>query len=131
MAPLIEWMDEFELGIDEVDADHRALIELINGLTDALNTDSGDDDIKHLLTEIHTRIGDHFGEEERIMRETGYAAYDAHKADHERLLGDILNMIDDYREVYALAPDLLGIRIENWFMVHFRTHDARLHGIAG
>ncbi len=131
MAPLIEWMDEFELGIDKVDADHRALIELINGLTDALNTDSGDDDIKHLLTEIHTRIGDHFAEEERIMRETGYAAYDAHKADHERLLGDILNMIDDYREVYALAPDLLGIRIENWFMVHFRTHDARLHGIAG
>ena len=131
MAPPIEWMDEFELGIDEVDADHRALIELINGLTDALNTDSGDDDIKHLLTEIHTRIGDHFAEEERIMRETGYAAYDAHKADHERLLGVILNMIDDYREVYALAPDLLGIRIENWFMVHFRTHDARLHGIAG
>ena len=128
MTSLITWMDEYALGIEEVDEDHRALIKLINDLHATLNAGSSDEDIVQFLYEVHTRTAAHFAAEERIMRRSGYAEYDTHKGDHARLLDETLDMIDDYREVYSLAPDLLGTRLENWFMVHFRTHDARLHG---
>lgn len=129
MTSLISWMDEYALGIEEIDEDHRALITLINELYAALDAGSGDADIVRFLTEVHTRIAAHFAVEERIMRRSGYTEYDAHKGDHARLLDEILDMIDDYAEAYSVAPDLLGTRLENWFMVHFRTHDARLHGL--
>lgn len=128
MAPLIEWKDTYALGIDEVDDDHRALVDLINALHGALGADSDDEAIERFLSEVHTRIAAHFAAEERIMREAAYPQYEAHKADHARLLDDILRIIRDYRDVYSLAPDMLGIDLEDWFMVHFRTHDARLHG---
>jgi len=128
MTSLITWMDEYALGIEEVDEDHRALIKLINDLHAALDAGSGDEDVVRFLTEVHARVAAHFAAEERIMRRSGYIEYDAHKGDHSRLLDEILDMIDGYGEVYSLAPDLLGTRLENWFMVHFRTHDARLHG---
>jgi len=128
MPSLLTWMDEYALGIEEVDTDHRALIELINNLYAALDAGASDKDIVRFLAEVHMRIAAHFAVEERLMRRTGYAEYDAHKGDHARLLDEILDMIEDYSEVYALTPELLGTRLENWFMVHFRSHDARLHG---
>ena len=129
MTSLLTWIDEYALGIEEVDEDHQALIKLINDLHAALDKGSSDEDIVQFLTEVHARFAAHFAEEERIMRRSGYSEYDAHKGDHARLLDEILDLIDDYGEVYSLAPALLGTRLENWFMVHFCTHDARLHGM--
>lgn len=127
MNSVMEWMDGYAVGIEEVDNDHRALIELINDLYAALSSGSSDEDIVGFLTEVHTSVAAHFTAEERIMRSSAYAEYDAHQRDHARLLDEILGMIDDYSEVYSLAPELLATRLENWFMAHFRTHDARLH----
>ena len=129
MPPLITWRDSYALGIDEVDEDHRALVKLINDLHAALNAGAGEADIVRFLCEVHARIASHFVAEERIMRESAYAGYEAHKADHDRLLEEIRGIIENYAEAYTLAPDLLGINLEDWFMVHFRTHDARLHGL--
>ncbi len=128
MTSLLTWMDEYALGIEEIDEDHQALMILINELHAALGAGASDADIVRFLTEVHARIAAHFAVEERIMRRSGYTEYDAHKGDHARLLDEILDLTDDYGEAYSVAPDLLGTRLEDWFMVHFRTHDARLHG---
>lgn len=130
MTPLIDWKDSFALGIAEVDAEHRELVALINELHAALGRRAGDDEIKRFLANVHEHIADHFATEERIMQQSGYGEFEQHRADHTRLLDEIRAMIANYAEAYALAPDLLGIAIEDWFMVHFRTFDARFHGAA-
>lgn len=130
---LIEWRDEFRIGIADVDYEHESLIALINQLYEALGERRGREAVLDFLGEIHARIAAHFALEERIMREAGYDQYEAHKADHERLLDDIRDIMDDY-EAGAEIDDVdaeLARRLEAWFGVHFRTHDARLHRMLG
>ncbi len=79
------------------------------------------------LGELYAMICAHFALEERVMRETGYDEYAAHKDDHERLLDEIRDLMDDYEDAGAIDMDAFSRRLEHWFSEHFRTKDARLH----
>jgi hemerythrin-like metal-binding protein len=124
---LLEWREQYALGIPAVDHEHRELIGLINetyarsrqrGAAHGLTADS--------LGELLSRISAHFALEERFMREAGYDEYAAHKADHEGLL-DQLRDIMEAVEADGYPAGELGRDLDGWFTVHFRTHDARLH----
>jgi len=125
---LIEWRDDFRIGIASVDHEHRALVDLINDLHAKLGDKVDTATVIEVLGEIFARISAHFALEEAIMRERGYDDFDAHKADHEELLDGLRDIMDAVEE--EAFPDLeaaLSERLERWFTVHFRTHDARLH----
>lgn len=124
---LIEWREQFTIGLPEVDHEHRELIAAINALHARLGLGSSVAEITGALGDIHSSIAAHFALEERSMAQLGYPALAAHKADHERLLDEILDIMDDVQLPYWNAMDRLGERLAEWFGVHFRTHDALLH----
>lgn len=129
---LLDWKPEFATGIPPVDYEHRSLIDLLNALHDRLGAGRAADEVRGFLAEVHARIAAHFALEEKIMREAGYDAYAEHKADHERLLDDIRDIMDDYeRGAYRDADAVLAERLRAWFGVHFATKDARLHRMLG
>jgi hemerythrin len=124
---LIEWNDEFDLGVEEVDNDHRALVGLINALHDAMSTGTGRGDVVGGLREIYTLVSEHFAREEAYMRDTRYMAYSEHKEDHEVLLDDLQEIIEQVRANGEYSEARLSADLQYWFAEHFRTHDARLH----
>lgn len=124
---LIEWRDEFSVGVPDVDLEHRQLIDLINDLHAALGKEEALTTVLDFLAEINAHIAAHFALEEKIMRERHYDRYADHKRDHERLLDEIRDIMDDYEENALFSDAELAERLENWFSEHFRTHDARLH----
>jgi hemerythrin len=124
---LIEWRKEFEVGVAAVDHEHRELIALINDLHDRLQATGSDITVSEYLGEIYARISAHFALEERIMGEARYDQYSEHKADHERLLDEIRDIMDDYEDRHEYDDVVLAKRLHDWFGTHFRIHDARLH----
>ncbi len=124
---LLEWRDEFRIGIDEVDYEHRRLIELINAAFDVLEPGTPRGRLELALGEILTVVSAHFALEEKVMRTRGYPALAEHKADHERLLDDLLDVMDRATAREAFDKAAFAKRLADWFAVHFRTHDARLH----
>jgi len=125
---LMEWREEFRIGIAEVDHEHREMIELINALhEEALQGDSAEA-IATALGEINMRIGAHFALEEKNMEQLRYAGYPAHKADHEQLLDEIAGIMDEVVETGRYEAAGMSARMSAWFGEHFRTHDAWLHG---
>ena len=128
---LIEWREEFSVGVAAVDHEHKELIDLINTTGAALDQAGNDDSVMDFLGEIHTKISAHFALEENIMRERHYDQYAAHKADHERLLDDIRDIMDDYEDGLGFNRDSFAERLRDWFSAHFKTHDARLHNRLG
>ncbi len=125
--PLIDWRDEYEIGVPAVDHEHRELIGLINRLHDDMLVWDSDVTVSEYLGEIYARISAHFALEERIMRDARYDQYVEHKADHEKLLDDIRDIMDDYEDRHRYNDETLAQRLHGWFGVHFKTHDARLH----
>ena len=124
---LIKWTDEFSLGIDEVDKEHKALIELINGLYDVIQVEADYVQVVELLGEIYSQIAVHFAHEEDMMRESGYARFDEHREDHETLLDDLREIMDEVEADGSFDTFELSSDLNRWFIDHFRTHDARLY----
>ena len=125
-VPLIEWRKEFETGIPDVDHEHRELVGLINELPAVLDS-SRVGEAMDVLGDINSRIAAHFALEERMMRERGYDEYREHKRDHDRLLDDMRDLMDDFEEGRWIDLAAFAERVGEWFSVHFRTRDARLH----
>jgi hemerythrin-like metal-binding protein len=132
---LIEWKEQYSLGAPAIDHEHRELINLINELYasvagSATNTTTAADSdvtVADFLGELYARVGAHFALEEKIMRDNDYDEYRDHKADHERLLDDVRDLMDDYEDGVHVDVEEFGRRLDEWFSEHFRTRDARLH----
>jgi hemerythrin len=124
---LLEWRAEFSVGVPEVDHEHQELINLIN----AAHAKLGEAGARHLVTdflgEINARISAHFALEEKLMRDQSYDEYEDHKADHERLLDEIRDIMDAYEGQAGFDENAFGDRLGAWFTEHFRTKDARFH----
>lgn len=128
---LIEWKDEYRVGVPAVDEEHRELIELINTLYDNMRSSEGGPDVMEFLGEIYARIASHFALEELLMRRNEYDEYGEHKREHEQLLDEIRDIMDDYEDGRLLDEAELARRLDTWFSEHFRTKDARLHNRLG
>ena len=124
---LIEWKDEFSVGVESVDHEHRELISLINELYESAESGCSHDEVVTALGEIFAQISAHFALEEKFMRDTGYDAYGEHKSDHESLLDQLRDIMDRVEDDGSYDKDRLSRELARWFTEHFRTHDARLH----
>lgn len=123
---LIKWTDAYRLGVDEVDSEHRELIDLINGLHDHIEVGADYLQVVELLGEIYSRIAAHFAHEESLMREANYPHLAEHKEDHETLLDDLREIMDEVAVDGSFDSAGLSADLNRWFMDHFHTHDARL-----
>jgi hemerythrin-like metal-binding protein len=127
---LIEWRDEFETGIPDVDHEHRELIALVNRLPSVLDS-KPTAPARRVLGDVYAAIAAHFALEERVMRESRYDEYLEHKDEHERLLDELRDLMDDWEAGMWVDREAFAARVADWFAVHFRTRDARLHGRLG
>lgn len=128
---LLEWKPEYSVGIDAIDHEHRELIELINRLHGRLLPGAKDAAAESFFGDLLRSISAHFALEEKFMREHRYDEHRQHKDDHERLLDEIRDIMDDFASDDATAHDELARRLDTWFTRHFETHDARLHRALG
>jgi len=123
---LIEWRKEFETGVADVDHEHRELVDLINALHGEIGRGAAKERIRDFLGEVFARIAAHFALEESIMRKHGYDEYEAHKAEHEKLLDEIRDIMDEAEDAGAYG-EALAATVRDWFVNHFKSKDARLH----
>jgi len=126
---LLQWKKEYSVGIESMDDEHREMITLINSTYDKLGSDADSDQIDDCLAEIFNTISMHFALEERLMRKAGYAEFEAHKNDHEELLDQLRDLMDDFYTDPATGAKQLQQSLSDWFAGHFSTFDARLHGL--
>ncbi len=114
-----------------MDDEHREMIDLINDVYAKLGDSPDAASIESCLEEIFSTISLHFALEERIMRDSGYDEYDAHKEDHEELLDEIRDLMDSFETNPKEGARALERRLSDWFAKHFASFDARLHGKLG
>lgn len=128
---LLEWKPEYSVGIASMDDEHREMIGLINDVYVKLEAAPDAAAIEDCLETIFTTISLHFALEERIMRDHDYSEYSDHKDDHEDLLDQIRDLMDEFIADTDKGAELLEERLSSWFGNHFASFDARLHGQLG
>ncbi len=122
--------ENFNTGIDSLDYEHRKLVGVMEALCDSYERDESS--ASELFGKLYTEVAAHFALEERIMREKKYALYDAHKADHEKLLDRVRFMMEAYEK--GLCADCgtnLRDCLEEWLAGHVADADRGLGKLAG
>ena len=92
MALLFVWNDSFNTGINTIDTQHKKLVDMINELYSAMGKGQGNQVLGKLLDELVKYTLTHFTAEERLMKQAGYADFDAHKKIHEEFKAKVAEM---------------------------------------
>lgn len=124
---IIVWSDDFLIGIDELDYEHRSLIEDINALHRDLLEHVETGRIEDTLGKIHARMQAHFALEERVMLSNRYPHYAEHKAEHERLLDEFTEIMTGFaRDPGAVDREGVGRGLCQWIVGHIQTSDKKM-----
>ena len=126
---LLHWEERYSVGVAAVDHEHMELIELINRLYAEATARESKDAIVNFFGDLFKAISSHFALEERLMRERGYDQFAQHKNDHERLLDELRDIMEDFEANAGVDEKLLARSLDAWFSRHFESHDARLHSL--
>jgi hemerythrin-like metal-binding protein len=125
--PGIIWSDDFLIGIEELDYEHRCLIEDINKLHRELLEHVDMDRIEDTLGRIHARMQAHFALEEHVMVSHEYPHYPEHKVEHERLLDEYTELMTKF-ERDPNVGDRVAIEdiLRQWIVDHILTSDKKM-----
>ena len=124
---LLQWDDSFLIGIDELDYEHKVLIDDINRLHEELARHDEKSEIERCLGDIHARMRAHFALEERVMKEHGYEFFDEHKREHEALLDSYTeDMVQFLNDTGDSASTPIKDSLKHWVVDHILTSDKKM-----
>lgn len=89
---LITWSDDLSVGVDEIDDQHKKLVQLVNGLHNHLVIGDANDIMGKVLDRVIEYTSFHFDTEERLMEEHGFPFSAAHKREHQKLVNTALEL---------------------------------------
>ncbi len=128
MSKFIEWSDNLSVGIEEIDEQHKVLIELINRMHEAIEQKHGSDVVLDILAELADYTKIHFAVEESLMRILGYPGYEEHKDIHDELLEHVVEL---QKKVIsgntAISFELMHF-LKSWLSKHIMEEDMQYTG---
>ena len=117
----IQWTRALAVGNEEIDAQHQELFRRLGSLLDAMIR--GDtSDVARLFEFLGSYVVEHFGAEERLMRESAFPGFVVHKAAHDRFVRDL----EDLRKMLDAhgATSAVTIRTKTWIVDWLKSHIA-------
>ncbi|MFA7242049.1 MAG: bacteriohemerythrin [Sulfuricellaceae bacterium] len=122
----IKWDKSLSVGVDEIDSDHKELINLFNQLYASCSASEGAlaaaemDTLLRLLD--YTKH--HFKREEKLMKQEGYPDYEEHRELHDDLLLITLNFQEQLQssEIHEITDETLEF-LRSWIVNHIMECD--------
>jgi len=121
--PYIEWKDEYSVGIDSIDQQHRKLINLINQLSTAVDYSTGEEFEREALAELVEYTKTHFVYEEGLMEDNGYPDFEAHRAQHRAMIAEVGIVLTEYEKDHDKAMSHAVDYLKEWLINHINGTD--------
>ncbi|HEX8964288.1 MAG TPA: bacteriohemerythrin [Rhodocyclaceae bacterium] len=122
---LISWSPMLSTGVQEIDDQHKKLIDLVNKLNDAMHAGQGKEALGSVLGELVKYTVYHFGTEERLMGQHKYAESAAHMAEHKKLIQDVSAFKTKFDGGNAMISTELMNFLRDWLSKHIMQTDKK------
>lgn len=124
----LAWSDTLSVAIDEVDDDHRRLVDLFNVFAHAVSENEAPDYLEALLEELIACTVWHFKHEERLMLKHRYPGFAEHKEEHQELIEGVDEIRQNLLDAGMQATDEHIESLERWLVEHILTTDMKMGG---
>jgi hemerythrin len=93
-----DWLESFELGITDVDEDHRGMLAIMKKIERAADNEAYDL-CNELLEELLEFTSAHFKREEKMLEDVGYPNVQHHREYHTELLARAKAVMNVCRDI--------------------------------
>ncbi len=119
----IPWKDEYSVGIESLDNDHKKLISLLNQFTTAYDYAMSEVYERQALDDLIDYTKYHFAREEKLMESFDYPDFDAHKKQHQAMIGEVEVFVEKYNRQGHQALDEISSFLKDWLINHINGTD--------
>lgn len=122
---IIAWSNEFALGIDEIDEQHKALVGMINALDASTHGDFSADTVRRLLADLNEYVRNHFAFEERLMAGGGCSQdlVTRHLGEHAYFRSVLKDLTSDFEGGRRNVTVTLIEYLVHWLLHHIVVVD--------
>ena len=122
----IVWDQSLSVEVDEIDEDHRRLVDLFNILSNSVEKGDATDYIEAVLEELISCTVWHFRHEERLMLLYKYPEIETHKAEHSELIASVRELQKKFEQGNQQLANEDIEYLEDWLTGHILGQDMRL-----
>ena len=127
---MLQWKEEYEVGVVEIDEQHQKLIDIANRVYELMRNELAldkYDQIVEILQELKEYTVYHFHFEEGLMQKARYKKRFSHKILHQNFLAQVeavdLSAVDENQEAYLIQ---IMDFIANWLIDHIVGEDKKV-----
>lgn len=120
----LEWKENYNTGIEEVDFQHKYFLRLIKRFAQLTEGEPDDEYVKRLLLEIVLYAEFHFCSEENMMIRADYPSVKQHQKLHNELVQQLNDEISSFKNDKESIIHLIAF-LANWFMHHTVEEDIK------
>jgi hemerythrin len=121
---LLEWDEKMSVGVKAMDDDHKALVGLLNEMSEALDSEQERKVLGAVLERMIQYTKDHLAREERLLAEHGYPDCTEHHKGHDLMIATALQAQASFRvgRSEMLSDEMLQF-LKNWLESHIMGTD--------
>ncbi|MFU0800408.1 MAG: hemerythrin family protein [Xylanivirga thermophila] len=121
----IVWRKDLEIGIEELDKQHKALIEHASDLLEACANGKGKEEVKDTLEFVSEYAVTHLKDEEAYQRKYNYPLYENHARVHKNFLEKVEQLKKQFEEEGPTLHFTIQFNREvvDWFINHISKMD--------
>ncbi len=116
--PKVEWKPTYNTDINEIDDQHKKLIEVINELYDCMEHKTKRGSTDKIFSQLFEYAETHFATEEKYMKQFNFDKYEDHVIEHKYFK----KHLNDLKEKYPTCSERTIIELLNflkdWFLNH-------------
>ena len=120
---VFQWNPGYSVGVGAMDAEHKRLIELINGLYEAMSAGKAGEIMGAVIDDLvdYTRL--HFKHEEDLMQRHGYPKLAEQQQAHRDFVSRVAAMTAEAREKKIGLPLRAADFLKKWLVGHIQGMD--------
>lgn len=123
----LAWSRSYECGDARIDAQHRQLFEMVNRLLAAFLDNAPRAACLAIIHELLTALGEHFRDEEAMLRSRGYPDAEHHAELHATLLEAAGDLAERYENAGLPLGEALGVIAHEVVARHMLDDDTKFH----
>lgn len=122
------WSADLETGNATIDSQHKELISAINKLLDACSAGQGRTQIAETSNFLVEYTKRHFGDEERLQRDSKYPDYATHKTYHDGFVKVVAKLVQDlnHEGPTIVMVGKINSTIAQWLLNHIKREDTKV-----
>ncbi len=125
MSEYIPWSDDLSVGLQEIDEQHKILINLINSLySESILKKANQSTIDAIFDELKQYTVIHFSVEESLFRLFDYPHTEAHQKQHDNLKEELVKVHRKFKDGEPVSIELLSF-LRRWIKNHIMMEDKK------